>query len=332
MKEIKNQIINEIDDNSIKDLSSDIKKKYLDKNPIPWYKRPKFYAIASPIVLASITLAIVLPITLNQNIVTPVALKSPSQKIAFSILTTGNYLDSLENSNILNNIRRSHPPIAFITEEQFENQIDDVHPYVITANEMLKNNFSVDAEIKYDEATKLYTMTVSNYLFTYTQTPIANEDSNEEEFVLSGNLFVDGDTYEVYGERSIEIEQDEKEEEFFLKVNMSQNEAMIFEQETSIESGSKEETYSYTLIENNQIVTDVEISFEHQARINKVEIELFKNNTVSNYLIHENRDDNTILHMNYKIEELIGIFDVYTSMDSYRYVDNYSKLEITKNI
>ena len=67
MKEIKNQIINEIDDNSIKDLSSDIKKKYLDKNPIPWYKRPKFYAIASPIVLASITLAIVLPITLNPN-------------------------------------------------------------------------------------------------------------------------------------------------------------------------------------------------------------------------------------------------------------------------
>ena len=71
-------------------------------------------------------------------------MKSPSQKIAFSILTTGNYLDSLENSSILNNIRRSHPPITSITEEQFENQIDDVHPYVITANEMLKNNFSVD--------------------------------------------------------------------------------------------------------------------------------------------------------------------------------------------
>ena len=78
MDEMKNKILNSIDDEMIPDLSYSIKTIYLDRKErqTPWYKRKLTWGIAIPTVALATTLAIVLPVTVfnkgNSNLVTPI--------------------------------------------------------------------------------------------------------------------------------------------------------------------------------------------------------------------------------------------------------------------
>lgn len=393
MDNLKKKIVNELDDDYVGDFTGKIKSMYLKKPNI--FKSPIFYAVATPVLVGAVVLAIVLPSINKNNVITddikPVSLKSTNEKIAFSMLTTGNYLVNVATSeesvsNLL--MQKQQNNIYYEDDEEdiepyhpgdddhdgdnhdeedgpnkpggpnddddhdkphgpgrpgddwnkvgidLNSQIDVVHPYMVTANDMLNNNLNTGATVIFNSEANQYTMTIDSYTFVYTQTPLNSTNPNEEEFIISGYLNVNNIEYGVYGERTIETYENESEENLFLRISLPDQQTILFSQEITSEDGEVEESYSYSFMNNTTLERSVEISFMNEDKRNAVEIEIVEDNTKAEYEVFKNTNENFVADLisRYEIAHNRGNLFIIIDETSFTYNDVESNEQFVKNI
>lgn len=270
---LKQQILKEIDDDSIPNLTTAIKQKYLNQKQslkTPWYKKPFAYAIGTPILVGGILCAVLIPnmMKINSSNITsgtPVVIQGRKNEIAFGVLSASNIIDSLSSgfSNLA--ARRSA-----IDKDEFLSELKIFNPYMKTAETMLNNNFNIDSEVNISEdANYQYKMNINNELgnviFYYNEL-LVNEEDEESEYSLNGVFKIDEHTYIVEGEKEIENDIDESEAELELRVYFDEfkKDYIVIKQEIEKEADEEEQSYVYSLFENDIEMFNAEVSFEKE--------------------------------------------------------------------
>lgn len=273
---LKQQILKEIDDDSIPNLATSIKQKYLNQRQslkTPWYKKPFAYAIGTPILVGGILCAVIIPSVLNinyndyPNITSgiPVVIQGRQNEIAFGVLSASNIINGLDsNSSTLLMTKR------IIEKDDFLAELKVFNPYMKTAETMLNNNFDIQPEVNIsDDINYQYMMSINNELgnvtFYYNETLVDNDDE-ESEYSLNGVFKIDKHIYYVEGEKEIENDKDESEAELELRVYFDENKKdyVIIKQEIEKEADEEEQSYIYSLYENNIEMFSAEVSFEKE--------------------------------------------------------------------
>lgn len=270
---LKQQILKEIDDDSIPNLTTAIKQKYLSQKQslkTPWYKKPFAYAIGTPILVGGILCVVLIPNMMNinsSNITsgTPVVIQGRKNEIAFGVLSASNIIDSLSSSFSNLAARRSA-----IDKDEFLSELKIFNPYMKTAETMLNNNFNIDSEVNISEdANYQYKMNINNELgnviFYYNEL-LVNEEDEESEYSLNGIFKIDEHTYIVEGEKEIENDIDESEAELELRVYFDEfkKDYIVIKQEIEKEADEEEQSYVYSLFENDIEMFNAEVSFEKE--------------------------------------------------------------------
>lgn len=286
-KNIRESIISKIDENQIPDLSQAIKQQYLKQKShkaTPWYKKPLFYGVGTPILACGIIACIVIPNAIANHKTSGeppiINVGKRQEEIAFGIFSINNIISN--NNHLSLNIKSK------INVDQFKQQIDILNPYMLTSEAMLNNDFIVIPEVFISEDLNYqYVMQINNEFgqveFYYNET-FLNSDDDEEEYAIDGIFIKDGITYQVEGEKSLENDVDEKEAELELKayLNSSKDSYILIEQEIESEVDEYEQKYLYSIVESGVTYRYVEIGFEHEINEEKVvEIKTY-NSDISN--------------------------------------------------
>ena len=233
MDELRNQIMNSIDDSSIPDLSYSIKAVYLDRQAnkkLPWWKNKLTWAIAVPSLAVATVAAIVLPLTVfkdkNENLI-PVlnqALPTTEETYSVSTLSLANAISA--NVGILTeadqhqqNNGGSHGWDSWDGWNRMpngQNSLNEVlkycSEYMYVAEKMLNNNLKAEP----DEFTHKTTKDGEEYncvfnkdkafecSFKFTE----SLKENKKEVGVKGVIGVKNTTFEVEGSRR-NVEKDE---------------------------------------------------------------------------------------------------------------------------
>ncbi len=272
---LKQQILKEINDDSIPNLATSIKQKYLNQRQslkTPWYKKPFAYAIGAPILVGGILCAVIIPNMIGINVTNkphitsgvPVGIQGRKNEIAFGVLSASNIVNGLNNKS-LSLMKRNA-----ITKDEFFDELNTFNPYMKTAETMLNNNFNIESEVSVsDDVNYQYMMNIANELgdvkFYYNEV-LVDEEDDESEYSLNGIFKIDEHVYTVEGEKEIENDVDESEAELELRVyfDEAKKDYVIIKQEIETATNDHEQSYVYSLFENEVEVFNAEVSFEKE--------------------------------------------------------------------
>ena len=138
--------------------------------------------------------------------------------------------------------------------------------------ELSEYNFVMTVELNGASAKVYY-----NEVYTKTETEIDEEDGTEEfeeSTYLTGVIVYGDETFNVYGKREVEKEDDETEYsiEFITKKDDKNYVKVSYETET--ERNETETSYEYEIVVNGKKVTETELSFEEKNGKTEIKFEL----------------------------------------------------------
>ena len=343
-KKIRQDLLNSIDANKIDNISSAILQKYQlqkenEKKKIPWYKSKILYFVGSPLLCAGVALAIILPLTtkdsngssnplLPPGDYIPGEIKGKHNEVAFSVLSA---------ANILTNNTAASPMLKQrISQNDFEEAMTSLNPYMTTSEVILTNGLQIEQTIfESDDPNYEFKMIIKDnnndidfYYNEYDKDGTLDhfddddDDEIEEEYHIKGIFVIDGTTYNVTGDKELENETDESEYELTLQVDLNSNSKLIIEQQIEIE--------------NNRQLFSVELSFEQEVNKNMVaEISIEKQGHEAEYVIFKSNDSNYDFKLNYEINDEEGNINVSIINDGadYRYEETRQNfyIELPRN-
>ena len=103
-----------------------------------------------------------------------------------------------------------------------------------------------------------------------------DEEETEENYAIEGIMVIEGQEYAIHGEREIETERDEMQAETKFRVTLGENRYMLVEQELESERNESEQSYSYSVIENNRVVERSTFSYETEDGETELEMACYK--------------------------------------------------------
>lgn len=103
-----------------------------------------------------------------------------------------------------------------------------------------------------------------------------DEEETEENYAIEGIMVIEGQEYAIHGEREIETERDEMQAETKFRVTLGENRYMLVEQELESERDESEQSYSYSVIENNRVVERSTFSYETEDGETELEMACYK--------------------------------------------------------
>ena len=103
-----------------------------------------------------------------------------------------------------------------------------------------------------------------------------DEEETEENYAIEGIMVIEGQEYAIHGEREIETERDEMQAESKFRVTLGENRYMLVEQELESERNESEQSYSYSVIENNRVVERSTFSYETEDGETELEMACYK--------------------------------------------------------
>lgn len=357
-KKIRQDLLNSIDTNKIDNISSAILQKYQlqkenEKKKIPWYKSKILYFVGSPLLCAGVALAIILPLTtkdsngssnplLPPGDYIPGEIKGKHNEVAFSVLSAANILT---NNTVASPMLKQR-----ISQNDFEEAMTSLNPYMTTSEVVLTNGLQIEQTIfESDDPDYEFKMIIKDnnndidfYYNEYDkdgtldQFDDDDDDEIEEEYHIKGIFVIDGTTYNVTGDKELENETDEREYELTLQVDLNSNSKLIIEQQIETENKEEEQSFVYTLIENNRQLFSVELSFEQEVNKNMVaEISIEKQGHEAEYVIFKSNDSNYDFKLNYEINDEEGNINVSIINDGadYRYEETRQNfyIELPRN-
>lgn len=308
-KNLKQQILNSVNDDDIPNFSTAIKAKYSakqEKAAKPWYRSGKFWGLTSSLLTCGIVAVIVIPMIISKPEPTPIGptpitIQGKTNEIAFGVMSASNLIpDAAIGPTPLQKQR--------ITEDKFKNSVTELNSYMGTAEAMIENNLDMNPiMVESDDPNYTYLMQINNFGETlsfyykdlnenHNANYILNDldddddfedndeddldkdsDDEEQEYSYVGILKKENITYPVNVKK--ELEKDEYE--LSLTIQISENSYIAIEQE--FEQG--EQSYTYKFVENGNETLGAEISFECEDNETIVELELLQKGNESAYTI-----------------------------------------------
>ncbi len=113
------------------------------------------------------------------------------------------------------------------------------------------------------------------HLLYYNETLVkekVKEDETETKYELNGVMVLDGVDYVMRGEREVETEEDESEEEIRLRAYPDENDLSTYvqvRQENSAEIGEAEKKYVYSIYRESALVEETSVEFETEREGDK---------------------------------------------------------------
>lgn len=120
-----------------------------------------------------------------------------------------------------------------------------------------------------------------NYIMYYNQVLTDSETDDEdgeveEKFSIDGVMVIDEKDYVVHGERKIETEQGESENETEFVVTLDNNRTLRVKQSLEIEDDETEQKYSYSLYDGETLVERSTFSYESEQGETELKMSTFK--------------------------------------------------------
>ena len=146
--------------------------------------------------------------------------------------------------------------------------------FTVSAEASDRTEYQVKTTVSYTDMSG----EVKSYVMYYNETlrPDYDHDRDpyeeEEEYSISGIMIVDGNEYDIRGERSVESEPGEQEEELEFVVTLPEGRRMVVEQSVETEGAEHEREYSYSVFSGGTLLE--ESSFEYEQERGEVEIEM----------------------------------------------------------
>ncbi len=144
------------------------------------------------------------------------------------------------------------------------------------------------------------------------------KDEEETTYKLNGVLVVDGKDYALEGERSLEQEEDETEDELKIRAyaDIADKTSYVeMSQEYSVEDKETETEYVYSVYSNGELVEQTAVEFETEKKQNKeeaeYELEFRKGEAKGKYEVdRETKDGRVQIKVKYNIDGKQGNFHI----------------------
>ena len=232
-------------------------------------------------------------------------------------------LDFIENYNALNlsNIKRRNDLDDDTFKHICNNFLDNYSTLKATLDYKENQNFLIEEDkFNVNDSSYTYKVTLEENKYLY-----FNIDSKENDKVTKeryiGILETNNTYYEMSGVRK--VNSNNKKDEIDIRIEMSNKTYMTIEQETE----RSESSYSYSIIENNEEIYELEIDFEKD----EIEMECLDHNKEYEYEINK-LDDNFNIHYSYEYNdvEVEGTMNLTIENNKFTFEDkkNSKKLEI----
>lgn len=232
-------------------------------------------------------------------------------------------LDFIENYNALNlsNIKRRNDLDDDTFKDICNNFLDNYSTLKATLDYKENQNFLIEEDkFNVNDSSYTYKVTLEENKYLY-----FNIDSKENDKVTKeryiGILETNNTYYEMSGVRK--VNSNNKKDEIDIRIEMSNKTYMTIEQETE----RSESSYSYSIIENNEEIYELEIDFEKD----EIEMECLDHNKEYEYEINK-LDDNFNIHYSYEYNdvEVEGTMNLTIENNKFTFEDkkNSKKLEI----
>ena len=232
-------------------------------------------------------------------------------------------LDFIENYNALNlsNIKRRNDLDDDTFKDICNNFLDNYSTLKATLDYKENQNFLIEEDkFNVNDSSYTYKVTLEENKYLY-----FNIDSKENDKVTKeryiGILETNNTYYEMSGVRK--VNSNHMKDEIDIRIEMSNKTYMTIEQETE----RSESSYSYSIIENNEEIYELEIDFEKD----EIEMECLDHNKEYEYEINK-LDDNFNIHYSYEYNdvEVEGTMNLTIENNKFTFEDkkNSKKLEI----
>ena len=217
-KKFKEEILDSINDFNVPNNKEKIKTLYFDRKKEinrPWYKHRRLYLICGPILAATVAVAIVIPITVNQTKLHLNANKGPVTEIKTSLYKiTGSNNQIAHSINLLSNASLTLDETKLLPSDQVGsssfNVIKDLYSlnsFMYSFETLIKNEFDLSYSTTVDEIdTSKYSLSIKDgdniNNSEYEYIPKSTYDG-EENFTLEGHLTNQKDEqYAISGSKS----------------------------------------------------------------------------------------------------------------------------------
>lgn len=239
-----------------------------------------------------------------------VALLDKHEDVADSIGSGVSFLLIETNGvNTLNLLRRANAPgAASVTNEELIEHLNDVNPFLPTAEKMMSGEKSASS-VTYTEGADLpYTMTfIDGTVLSYKETRIEGKEHDEEQFILEGVCTIDGVSYNVTGRREVENEIDETEYETSFTISLDSGYSITIESENESEATETEESFAYTFRQDRTEILEVELSYEVEGNKKEMSVEVATIGKEAEYILGELADG---FSLSYEFEDEVNDVEV----------------------
>ena len=110
-----------------------------------------------------------------------------------------------------------------------------------------------------------------------------DRDENEENYSIEGVMVIEGQDYEIRGDREVESEWNESESKTEFRVSLGESRYMTVEQSTETDGNETETEYGYSIVENGRVIEKSEFSFEEENNETEIEMTYLKDGAVSQF-------------------------------------------------
>lgn len=129
------------------------------------------------------------------------------------------------------------------------------------------------------------------YMMYYNQVAVTDRDDHdddddwfddkfdretEETYAIEGVMVIEGTDYSIRGRRELETDGNESEATTEFRVTLGENRYMLVEQEFESERDESEQSYSYSVIENNRVTERSTFSYETEDGETELEMACYK--------------------------------------------------------
>lgn len=251
------------------------------------------------------------------------------EQLGMSAFASVGALNDMQRMTTMSNTP-SPQTLSVLDDIEVLDSIDELQEYLdlvrtFTGDESFDVNVEVSEMEAYDYVMAIQFMSMEGntevYYMHYNET-IVDEDEDDEEFdsIIEGILEIDGETYQVYGEREVELE----EEEFEFRAYLDDDNYVTVSYEFEDDGEESELELVIEMYMNNQLVKRVEIEFEEEYDELELELKFVEGTLESTFEFEIETDGNeTTLDIEYKMvddgttleEGEIEILIVYNEAD-----------------
>ncbi len=330
-KELFVRIKKEADAIEISDLSQNIKNKIKPNPSIKKEKRRIKWPYQLGTAFACLILIFVGVLFFNKEkpITSYAEVSKQHQTFGLQAVTLFNFVDNKDVKLLSKNNSSLFVKKLTTNQDHYSEIADEINLYLFSAIDIFEKN---NVEYKEEESDNPHyqlkmTMNVrtldniQQYILYFNETAdVEYDDIDEVSSRIEGIIQMGSETFIFDGKK--EMEEDEQEIELKMYLSSDKKDYYVVSQE--IEKSENEFSYAYFL--NGEEVEEVEISVEEKRFGKTIELEVVKGSKEVELEMHYHKN---YIKVNYEINKLEGIVNVYPGIDTTLY--KFGDIEITKN-